>query len=654
METKAEIGPWGFDLAGMNRQVHPGSSFYEYANGGWLARQSIPADRAYWGTFAVLRVQSEQRVRSLIEAPEAAAANSSSVAQVSAFYRAYCAADAITAAGIAPLRPGLARIALARTHEQLAELLGEPELGVSGPVRLSVVLDDADPERYVVLVQQARLGLPDREHYLSSALAARRVRAEYVAHIACLQKLFGAAEPQADAAAILQLETQLARLQWPAAKRRQRALTYNPRSRAELAAESGSFPWPALLASAGLAGQERFVVAELDAVQRALALFREIPARTWRTYLAYRYVVEHAELLPAEVDQACFDFYGRALSGQGTLRSRESRAVDAVNLALGEAVGQLYVARHFPQSYKLQLLRLVEQLRATFDARLCELPWLTERTRQLAQQKLRRFVPKIGYPEVWQDYAGLAVRADDAFGNAVRARVWRWQRDLERLARPADRSRWSITPQTVNASYDPSWNEIVFPAGLLQPPFFDPYADAAVNYGAIGAVIGHEMGHGFDDQGAKSDARGVLCDWWQPQDARGFDALVERLVAQYDAYEPVPGARVNGRLTVGENIGDLGGLGLAHAAYRAALGGKPAPVLDGFTGDQRFFLGWAQIWRQLRREESLRTLLISDPHSPSALRVDGVVRNLDAFYAAFDVREGDPLWLAPEARVRIW
>lgn len=654
MPTSAEIAPWGFDLTGMNTRVDPGASFNEYANGSWLANHTIPADRTYWGTFAILRMQSEDRILALLNEDTASAASGGDMPKARDFFRAFCDSDAIDAASFSRAQPGLDRIADANTHEAIAELLADPQLGLASPIGVQVALDDKDPDRYIALLTQSGLGLPDRDHYLSDTPKYAAIRSAYVEHITRVLGSIGAADPASAARAVMQLETQIAQRHWPADKRRDRALTYNPRTRAELAADGGDFPWQEFLHGAGLSEHDAFVVAELDAVLELSRSFRDVPVATWAQYLRYHYLIAHAELLPRALEDEWFGFYGRMLNGQTELRARDRRAVDAVNAALGEAVGELYVARYFPEPYKVQLQMLVEGLRQAFAVRIRELPWMSAETKRAALKKLDTFVPKIGYPDAWTDYTALEVRPDDAFGNAVRARVWGWQRDLQRLEQPADRSEWSMTPQTVNASYNANWNEIVFPAAILQPPFFDPNADPAVNYGAIGAVIGHEMGHGFDDQGAKSDERGVLRPWWQPQDEQAFGVLVDQLIMQYDAYEPLPGQHVNGKLTVGENIGDLGGLSVAYVAYRAALGGKTPAVLDGFSGDQRFFLGWAQIWRQLRREESLRNLLLSDPHSPSALRVDGVVRNLDAFYGAFDVDSHAALWLDPEARVHIW
>jgi putative endopeptidase len=642
-----EIGPWGFDLSGMDERVRPGASFYAYANGEWLARHTIAEDRTYWSTFAELRQRTEQRVQRIVEhAPRGH--------RVRDFYQAFVDASGIEARGLAPLQPGLASIDRARSHADVARLFGRVELGLLAPIKLQRVIDDKDPQRNVISITQSGLGLPDRDYYLSDKPEQVQLRAAYQQHIRHVLALVGTEHAAAAASVVVELETALARLHWPVAKRRERELTYNPRTRAQLLLTPRQFPWYTLLSAAGLLNHNAYVLAELGAIEQLLGLFGSVAVTAWRSYLTYHYVASHAAVLPRRIDRAHFEFYGRALNGLHEPLPHDKRAVAAVNEALGEAVGELYVAEHFPPSHKQHVLELVDRLRAAFATRVRELPWMSPATKHAALRKLDSFVPKIGFPDKWRDDSAYQVLPDDAFGNAVRGRVFRWQRDLAKLRAPTDRGDWKMPPQTVNASYDYTGNEIIFPAAILQPPFFDPSADPAVNYGAIGAVIGHEMGHGFDDQGAKSDEHGVLRPWWRPEDSAAFQRLVERLVDQYSGYEALPGVFVNGRLTVGENIGDLGGLGLAYAAYRASLCGKEAPVLDGFTGDQRFFLAWAQIWRQLRRDESQRNLLLSDPHSPSRLRVDGVVRNLDAFYTAFDVQPSDALWLPPSERVRIW
>jgi putative endopeptidase len=655
-EGPAKIGPWGFDLEGMKEAVKPGDSFYRYANGAWLEDNQIPDDRVAWGSFDKLALEAEAQVQALVAKPPSEAEAGSEARKVRDYYATFLDTDAIDEAGLQPIAESLEAITAASSHEDVAKLMGRADLGLTTPFSVGVSFDDKDPDRYIILISQSGLALPDRDYYLNPAESYVELRKSYEAHITRQLTLAGtpAAESGADAKAIVELETKIAEKHWPIAKRRDREATYNLRSRDELLAEMKGFPWATLLTEAGLEKEDAFIVSELSAVVDLSTFFESVPVETWTKYLTYHFVRAHANVLPAEIDAENFAFFGRTLNGQPAPRARDRRAISAVNGVLGEAVGQLYVAEHFPESHKQKMRDLVENLRETFSLRIKNLEWMSETTKLAAQKKLDTFLPKVGYPDKWKDYKALEVKAGDAFGNLVRARVWSWQDDLAHLGKPTDRGEWFMTPQTVNAYYNPTFNEIVFPAAILQAPFFDPNADPAVNYGAIGAVIGHEMGHGFDDQGAKSDENGVLRTWWQPEDEESFRGLVDKLIAQYDAYEVLPGLFINGQLTVGENIGDLGGLTVAYYAYKASLKGKEAPVLSGLTGDQRFFLGWAQVWRQLRRDESLRTLVMSDSHSPSQWRVDGVVRNIDAFYDAFAVKEGDELYLAPELRVRIW
>jgi putative endopeptidase len=652
--TVAEIGSWGFDLDGLNGAARPGDSFYEYANGGWLRTHEIPADRSAYGTFEVLVDDTEEQLKALIEGLPGDAEAGSNAQKVRDYYEAFVDLAALEQLGLTPAQPGLDVIEAARTHEDIARLMGRPDLAAFAPLSIDVTIDDKDPSRYVVGIGQSGLGLPDREYYLSEDSVYRELRASYEEHIARLLTLIGSADSAAEARTIVGLETQIAELHWPIEQTRQRDLTYNLRTREALGENTGDYPWAATLEAAGFGEQAEFVVYELSAVEALARAFTAVPVPVWIAYLKYHYVIDHGPFLTAAIDDERFDFYGRTLNGQPEKRERWKRAMAYLDTDLGEAVGELYVERYFPESSKAQMVELVRNLRTAFSMRLAGLPWMSAETKVAAQRKLDTFVAKIGYPETWKDYSALEVEPGDAFGNAVRAREWVWRTDLARLGRPTDRNEWFTTPQTVNAYYYPTFNDITFPAAILQPPFFDPAADPAVNYGAIGAVIGHEMGHGFDDQGAKSDERGVLRTWWQPEDEEAFTGLVQRLIAQYDGYEALPGVFVNGELTVGENIGDLGGVTIAYEAYRLSLDGEEAEVRDGFTGDQRFFLAWAQVWRELVRPESLRNQVMSDPHSPGTFRVNGVVRNLDAWYTAFEVAPEDALWLAPEDRVRIW
>jgi putative endopeptidase len=652
--AQPQIAPWGFDLGGMDTTVRPGDDFDRYANGHWEDVTQLPADRARWNSFDELREQSSRQMRGILEALPADAPSGSNVQKLHDFYQAYLDTAAIDAAGLAPAQPGLDTIAAARTHEEIAALMERAELRLTAPVLFDITPDQKDPDHYAVVIFQSGLGLPDRDYYLKEEPAYQETRARYRAHIERLLALANVSDAAAAAASIVELETQIAAAHWSSAQRRERDRTYNPVSREALPQFAPGFPWPRMLVAAGVAGQSRFVVRESDAVQKLGALFRSVPLERWRSYLTYHYLVGNADVLPSAFDAEVFDFYGRVLHGQHEQRARWKRGVSAVDEALGEAAGALYVQRYFPPGSKRQVLELIENVRAAYRARIEQLPWMSAATRQLALAKLQACRVEIGYPEHWRDYAALAVRRGDAFGNRARAAAFDWQRQVRGLGGPVDKGEWGITPQTVDAYYYATFNEIVFPAAILQPPFFDPAADAAVNYGAIGGVIGHELGHGFDDQGSKSDADGILRNWWQPQDAQAFHERVDRLDAQYSAFEALPGLNVNGRLTLGENIGDLGGAAIANQAYHLSLHGANPPLINHFTGDQRFFLGWAQIWRTRQRDEDLRARIASDPHSPGRFRVNGVVRNVDPWYPAFDVRPGEKLYLPPAERVRIW
>jgi putative endopeptidase len=654
LPVHAAIAPWGLDLAARDPSVRPGDDFFRYADGRWLDTHQIPADRTRWGSFEELAELSEQRVHDIIESLPKDAPEGSNAQKVSDYYRSYLDTAAIEAQGLTPARAGLETIAAAKTRKDLIRIMGRPDLGLGLPLRLSITTDQKDPDRYMVTIQQSGLGLPDRDYYLKDDAVYSALRSKYATHIEHMLTLAGVAAAGAAAQSILELETRIAQLHWPAAKRRERDLTYNPRGRAELEQLVPGFTWEVLLATAGVDAQPRFVVRELDAVQALAQLFLEVPVERWRAYFTYHYLANIAAVLPHAFDQEYYAFYDHALHGQQQQRERWKRAVAALDADLGEAVGEMYAARYFPAASRQAAQQLVENLRAAYATHISQLPWMSPATRQVALEKLAAFHPKIGYPESWRDYAQLSIVRGDAFGNAVRAQVFEWRRRVLRLGAPTDRGEWNMTPQTVNAYYNPTFNEVVFPAAILQPPFFDPLADPAVNYGAIGAVIGHEMGHGFDDQGSKSDAHGVLHTWWAQADTDAFKKRVDTLAAQYDQFTVLPGLQVNGRLTLGENIGDLGGLSVAYDAYHRALGGERAPVRDHLTGDQRFFLAYAQVWHSLNRDEQLRSQVLSNPHSPPKFRVNGVVRNVDAWYAAFEVHPGDALYLAPQERVRIW
>jgi putative endopeptidase len=650
-----KLGSFGVDLAGMDLSTKPGQDFYTHAGGKWIKEQRIPSDRSRWGTFDALREESDVNVRKILDEQAKAKLEKGTGAQKATdFYAAYLDRAAIDAKGFAPAKPALDAIAAAKTSADIVKLMGKPDLPTESPIGATVGLDQKNPDRYVVTIGQGGLGLPEREYYFKKEPQFVDIRAKYEAHIAKVLAMVGDKRAAANAKAILALETQIAEHHWQIAERREREKTYNPRSIAEVEKEAPGFPWKAYLDAQGYGTETRVIVREVTAMPKLAALFAKTPVATWKTYLTYHFLRESADVLPAALDAEVFDFSGRILNGQPEQKERWKRGVAAVNGALGDAVGELYVAKYFQPKAKAEMDQLVENLRKGYAARIQAVDWMTADTKKVALEKLAAFRPKIGYPLKWKNYASLEVVPGDAFGNARRAEVWRHEYARAKLGKPSDRDEWFITPQTVNAYYNPTFNEIVFPAAILQPPFFDAEADPAVNYGGIGGVIGHEMGHGFDDQGAKSDAKGVLRLWWGAADIEAFKKRTDVLADQYAAFEPLPGIKVNGRLTLGENIGDVGGLTVAYRAYQLSLEGAPAPTLEGYTGDQRFFLGWAQVWRTLYRDEALRNQVLTDPHSPAMYRVNGVVRNVDAWYAAFGVKEGDPLFLAPDKRVRIW
>ncbi|MET0183617.1 MAG: M13 family metallopeptidase [Caulobacterales bacterium] len=654
-DDKAVIGNWGVDLSARDLSVKPGDDFNAYCSGSWMRTAQIPADRTRWGAFDMLAAKAEEDVRTIVQETAAAGgAPGSSQQKIADFYNSFLDTDTINAKALTPIQADLAAIAACRTHEDILRLVGRSDMPVDFPITAAVTLDDKNPDRYVVGISHSGLGLPEREYYRRNDGEFPQIRSDYRAHIARLLTLGGQTGGEQKAAAILALETQIAGRHWPIAQRRERDQTYNLKTRAEVIALEPRYPWAAGFESAGFGQVQEFVISELSAMRPLARLVLATPVATWRSYLTYHYLSNNAAVLPTALDDENFDFYGRKLNGQPQQRERWKRAVQSLNGAIGESVGQLYVAKHFKPDAKAKMQELVENLRRAYGERINGLTWMSAETKIVAREKLATFRPKIGYPDRWKDYSTLEITAGDAFGNAKRSAVWAWNYDVSRLNQRTDRDEWFMTPQTVNAYYNPTFNEVVFPAAILQAPFFDPNADAAVNYGAIGGVIGHEMGHGFDDQGAKSDAQGVLRDWWNEQDVGRFRALTDKLATQYEAFEPLPGVNVNGRLTLGENIGDCGGLQVAHQAYLLHQAGREAPMLDGTTGEQRFFLSWGQVWKELIRDARLRNQVLSDPHSPARYRVNGVVRNLDAWYAAFNVQPGEALYLAPEDRVQIW
>ncbi|MFZ4602318.1 MAG: M13 family metallopeptidase, partial [Caulobacterales bacterium] len=508
---KPALGSFGVDMSGLDASVKPGDDFFRYAGGAWLKTATMPSDRTRWGSFDILRAQSETDVRAIVDDLAKSASNPGSIEQkIGDFYNAYLDTAAIDAKGLAPAQPTLAAIAAAKSHEDIARLIGRPDIPATSPIGFGFTLDEKNPDRYIIGVGHAGLGLDEREYYLKTDAESKALVAKYQAHVGRMLALAGSKTADADAAKIVAFETEIAKRHWPIAKRRERELTYNLKSRADLEKLAPEWPWAPMFDAAGLSKQPEFVVSEVDAMRPLAQLYRKTPVATLRAYLTYHYLHESADVLPKAFDDENFDFYGRTLNGQPEQRARWKRAVSGLDDTLGEGVGQIYVKRHFSAESKAKMVDLVENLRKAYGQRIDDLTWMTPETKKVAREKLAAFRVKVGYPDKWRDYASLEIKAGDAFGNAARARTFEWNYNLARLDKPTDKGEWGMNPQTVNAYYNPVWNEIVFPAAILQPPFFDLNADPAVNYGGIGGVIGHEMGHGFDDQGAKSDARGVL------------------------------------------------------------------------------------------------------------------------------------------------
>jgi putative endopeptidase len=653
-----ELGEFGIDLNSRDTNVRPQDDFFRYANGQWLQTFEIPADLPTYGSFVKLFLRSEDHVKSIIE--EAAAASDAKHGSLSQkigdLYSDYVDDKAREARGLDPLAKDLEKVKAAATPEKVASLMGAfSRLGGVMPFPFLIDQDSKDPSHYRAHLVQGGLALPDRDYYLEKDNPRfSAARDAYRAYLEKLMTFAGRPEPARRAEAILSLETKLAEAHWPSEETRDVEKTYNKMSRAELEALAPGFPWSRHLDGLGLAQQKEFIVMEPSASAGMAKVFADTPVEVWQDYLAASLIRTNAGLLPEAVDNASFDFVSTAVTGARQKRERWRRGVQTINATLGEAVGRLYVEKHFTPEAKARVDELVNNLIVAMGERIDKLDWMSPETKVRAQQKLSKFHVKTGYPEKWRDYFALDVRRGDLVGNLNRAREFEYEYQVSKLDKPVDRLEWLMTPQTVNAYYNASMNEIVFPAAILQPPFFDAFADDAVNYGGIGAVIGHEIGHGFDDQGRKSDGDGVLKDWWTAEDAERFKQRADMLVKQYASYSPLEGMNLNGELTLGENIGDLGGLEIAYHAYKLSLAGKEAPVIDGLTGDQRFFLSFAQIWQGKARDAMMATLISSDPHSPVEFRVNGALRNVDAWYQAFGVKEGDSMYLSPENRVRIW
>jgi len=647
----------GVDQSGFDKSFRPQDDFFRYVNGGWIARTEIPADHSIFGSFLVLRDKSESAVRKIAEefAAKGDEPAGSEARKIGNLYASFMDEARIEALGLKPVEADLARIdAIASKDEFLKTLAVFQRQGVVGLFKADVLIDAKHSDRYIVVLTQGGIELPDESYYRDPKF--QPIRKRYSEHIEKMFALAGISGARPAAESVISIETRLAKDHWDRVRSRNKTLTYNKMDRQALAGLTRGFDWARWFAEYGAGGITEVVVAQPDFFKAMAPLFDQVPLDRWKEWLKWHVLKAAAPLLSKPFAEADFEFFDRTLTGALEIRPRWKRGVGVVEKAIGEAVGKVYVAQNFPPAAKARMKELVDNLIEAYRADITNLEWMSPETRKRALDKLARFTPKIGYPNEWRDYSKLDVRRDDLVGNVQRAAAFEVDRRLSRLDKPVDRKEWGMTPQTVNAYYNASMNEIVFPAAILQPPFFDMDVDDAVNYGAIGAVIGHEIGHGFDDQGSKFDGAGNMVNWWTAADREQFEARAKKLIEQYSRFEPaqLPGQRVNGALTIGENIGDLGGLTIAYKAFRRSLQGREAPVIDNLTGDQRFFIGWAQAWRSKARDAHLARLLATDPHAPPEFRCNGVLRNLPEFYAAFGLKEGDKLWLPSDRRVRIW
>ncbi|MBV1774096.1 M13 family metallopeptidase [Burkholderiaceae bacterium DAT-1] len=645
----------GIDQANFDVSVRPQDNLFLSVNGAWLKQATIPADRSSWGAFDVLEQRSEDRLKDIAE--HAGEQSDAESRLIHALYQSFMNEAAIEAAGSAPVQPWLKQVDAIGTKTDLSIFLGSlMPMPVSLPFALGVGQDPKQATQYLTGADQSGLGLPDRDYYLKKDASYAKIRTAYLSHLTTLFTLSGDTQAQATArsARVLAFETKLAHAQWDRVSLRNPQKTYNKMSITQLQALAPALNWSLILQHAELQNAKEINIGQPTYFKALSALVNSTPIPVWQDYLRARVLDGAAPYLNKAFANASFEFKGKTLAGQKEEKARWKRAISFVEGSAGEALGSRYVAKYFPPEHKARMETLVANLMKAYSSSIDGLTWMSSDTKAKAHEKLDHYMVKIGYPSKWRDYSALEAKADDLFGNAIRGAQFAWRFNIGHLGKTVDRTEWGMTPQTVNAYYNPSLNEIVFPAAILQPPFFNPEAEDAVNYGGIGAVIGHEISHGFDDQGAQFDAYGNLKNWWTAADKKAFDALTTRLVKQYDAYEPLPGKHINGKLTLGENIADLSGLQIAYKGYQLSLNGQPAPVLDGFTGEQRFFLGFSQVWRGKMQDELLLNLLTTNPHSPEAFRVIGASVNSDAFQSAFAVKPGDKMYKAPSERIRIW
>jgi endothelin-converting enzyme/putative endopeptidase len=652
-QAAPRYGSFGIDLATQDKSVKPGDDFWAYVNGGWDKNVQIAPDRASAGYGVKLTDEAEAAVRQILDDM---AKNPTQFGtkgkQIGDLYASWMDEGAIEKRGTAPLKPYLAKIAAANDRAKLQTLFMQP--GYASPVNIGIIPDLADPTQYTAFASQGTLGMA-RDYYLLEGAKYDAFRKAYRTYVERVLTLGGVADAAAKADRIVALETAMAKVHWTPEQNRNIPALYKPMDRAGMAKLAPQFDWPAMMQAAGLQAIPKMIMGNDTALAALGQMFAQVPVSTWQEWSTFHFISSNAPYLPKAFDDASFDFYNKTLAGQQEKRARWKRGIQLVNGALGEAVGEIYVARHYPPESSAKMNELIADLRASLDERLKANQWMDPATKEKALAKLAAFEPRVGYPVKWVDYSTMKIARGDLLGNLMASRDWAHQYQLSQLGKPVDRTLWSMTPQTVNAYYSPLTNQITFPAAILQPPYFDPKADPAVNYGAIGAIIGHEIGHGFDDQGSQFGPDGKFANWWTPEAKAAFQKRTAVLVDQFSQYEPIPGTKINGKLTLGENIGDLGGIEMAYGAYQRyqAKHGK-APVIGGLTGDQRFFLAYGQAWQAKVREDAERARLLTDPHSPAKYRVNGIVRNVDAWYTAFDVKPGDKLYLPPEQRVKIW
>lgn len=652
---KAKLGSFGIDLSARNESIKPGDDFFMYASGTWYDNYVMPADKTRFGAFTGLAESSQQQVKDIIDDITSRAELNEDEQLIANFYQAYMDTDTINTLGISPIKSTLDKINAIKNIQQLTQVFGQAWLtGTTSPIAGYMWFNRLDPNQYEMSIGASGLGLPDRSYYLEQNTRFEKTRNAYVDHITKMLAFTGIIDGEERAKKILALETKIAQGHWPREKRRNRDLSLNQIKREDLNKQYPDFDWDIFFKQSGYQVPQ-LNISQPEPIKAMIALINSESLDVWQDYLTYHTLSGNAGLLSDDIYNANFEFFGKELNGQQQPRPRWKRAISAMSgtQSLGFAIGKVYVAKYFPESSKQQMATLVENLRTALAERIEALDWMSAATKVNAQAKLASFNPKIGYPDVWQSFAGLRISDDDLVGNIKNLRQFFNDESVVRELEKTDRNRWGMAPQQVNAYYNSSFNEIVFPAAILQPPFFDPNADDAVNYGAIGAVIGHEMGHGFDDQGSKSDAEGIQRNWWTDTDRAAFDAKAAQLVAQYDKYEPITDNFVNGQNSLGENIGDVGGLAMAYHAYQLSLNGKEAPIIDGVTGDQRFFLAWAQVWKEKRTEKSMLNQLRGGTHAPGRFRALAP-RNHDAWYKAFNVQPGDALYLPEKERVRIW